>query len=105
MREFYPDSSQAWAELYQALDETTDALTAAQDDAKYYSEQSDEWERKADMYRRQLGGVNAALNRGRGRVKDLEELCRSMFEAWEGGYPLLDDYREELARLGLREVR
>jgi len=35
---------------------------------------------RADMYRRQLGGTQAALNRSKQRVKDLEVLVRDMME-------------------------
>lgn len=63
---------------------------------------------KAETYRRQLGGTNAALNRCRQRVKELEELCRSMW--WQGEHcpefgsqRCMRDYERSMHELGLLE--
>ena len=65
---------------------------------------------RADMYRRQLGGTNAALRRARQEIKELRgdcdalsELARDMFESmctvsetWA-----FDEYAVRCARLGV----
>lgn len=62
-----------WAELEQALKETQEALDAMTDDWREADERADMWESKADMYRKQLGGTNAALNRARQETRELRD--------------------------------
>lgn len=65
-------------------------------------------EEKAEMYRRQLGGTNAALNRSRQRCKDLEKLANRLYRmcidygadhGWETGE--WDEVERMAERLGV----
>lgn len=62
-----------WDELEAALKETQEALDAMTDDWREADERADMWEDRADAYKRQLGGTNAALNRCRHEVRELRD--------------------------------
>lgn len=62
-----------WDELEAALEETQRQLDAMTDDYREADQRADLWESKADAYKRQLGGTNAALNRCRQEARELRD--------------------------------
>lgn len=63
---------------------------------------------KADMYRRQLGGTQAALNRSKQRCKELEQLVLDMrmviaVHEGDGGYTAGEHFDGRMAKLGLKD--
>ena len=69
---------------------------------------------KAEIYRRQLGGTNAALRRSQQRVSELEHLCRDLLMLAVAGasstcdrgrwYGELERVTERMEALGQMEV-
>ena len=67
---------------------------------------------KCDMYRRQLGGTNAALNRSRQRERDIEGLVQSLFRTLctlfvNGHAPTgrqIDHYEKRIKDIGIEVV-
>lgn len=52
---------------------------------------------RAEMYRRQLGGTQAALNRSKQRCAELEGLVRDMLAVLRYQAALLDGYGDSIA--------
>ena len=55
---------------------------------------------RADMYRRQLGGTNAALRRARQEIEELRALVRDMWPFVMADGPS-DDFEERMGKLGV----
>ena len=94
-------SQDAWTELEQALDEAERDAQAWKETAQESEQLADEWESKADMYRKQLGGTNAALNRSRQREADLEAILMDAYQAHL--FDLRPDFVARMKKLGLLE--